>query len=186
VENRTDTRPLPLPERLLALFGVAGGVFALDLATKALIFSAVGAEIVKGRVRAERVIEIIPGFFELECVMNPGAFSGWFGGWYWFLILVSAAALVAIAGYVAFGKVDRWLFVVSLALIAGGTAGNLYDRWVYGAVRDFFHFFVRRSGGKPLSWPNFNVADSAICVGVALWILVEFLRGRKQKKAVRE
>jgi signal peptidase II len=175
--------PLPLRTRLLTLIPLVAGVIALDLLTKTLIFSAAGARIAGGKVVEGRVIEIIPGFFELQCVMNPGAFSGWFGQWFWFLVVVSFAAFAAIVGYVAAGKIRRLLFVVSLSFIAGGTAGNLYDRLVFGAVRDFFHFYIPRSGGSRLSWPNFNVADASICLGVGLWILIELTSGTDRAAA---
>lgn len=172
--------PIPRSRRLALFFPVVVGIVAADLVSKRLIFSAAGAEIRDGVVRVADTIRIIPGFFELQCVMNQGAFSGWFAGWFWFLIVVSIAALGAIAGYVAFGRIRSWSFLVSLSLIASGTAGNLYDRCVFGAVRDFFRFFIQ---GTKLTWPNFNVADMSICAGVGLWILVEFRAGRKAKRA---
>ena len=173
---------IPRSRRLALFLPVAIGVVVADLVSKWLIFSAAGAEIRDGVVRSAETIVVIPGFFELQCVMNQGAFSGWFAGWFWFLIVVSVAALGAIGAYVTFGRVGNWSFLVSLSLIAGGTAGNLYDRSVYGAVRDFFRFFIE---GTRLTWPNFNVADMSICAGVGLWILVEFRAGRRAKQAQR-
>ena len=61
-----------------------------------------------------------------------------------------------------------------LGLIWGGTCGNLYDRAVHGYVRDFVKWFLEW-GGRQHVWPNFNVADSAICVGVGLLVLLFLL-----------
>ena len=174
--------PIAPRKRFLTFLPILGGIILGDLLSKALVFAAAGAEIVNGRLLSLRPpIAVIPGFFELQCVMNQGAFSGWFSVWSGFLVVVSITALVAIVAYVAVGNVTRGLFVVSLAFIAGGTAGNLFDRAVYGAVRDFFHFFISRGGGERLSWPNFNVADMSICIGVGLWILIELTDRRRYR-----
>jgi signal peptidase II len=64
------------------------------------------------------------------------------------------------------------LLRVALALVAGGAVGNLIDRVRYGYVTDFVHVYWRR-----YEWPDFNVADSAITIGIVL-LLVDALRGR--------
>jgi len=171
---------LPIKKRAFILLVTASVILLLDMSTKELVFKAAGAVVKQGRVIAARPIVLIPGFFELQCVMNPGAFSGWFGGWYWFLVAISGAAIVAIVTYVFWGKPKSSLFVVCLGFIAGGTAGNLYDRIAFGAVRDFFRFFLRLGSGKDLTWPNFNIADASICIGVGLWIFLE-LKSKKEK-----
>ncbi len=179
-----DVPLIPVSQRTALAVPLALGIFAADLTSKWLVFRACDARIDPAGPHADyaRVIDVIPGFFDLQCVMNPGAFSGWFGGWYWFLIAVSIAALIAIGAYILKGRVHRRLFLVSLACIAGGTAGNLYDRALYAGVRDFFHFFLT-IGGKTWTWPNFNIADSAICVGVGLWILLELTMSRARRAA---
>ncbi len=192
-ENRRmpDTRPidsgsaLPARQKAALFVPLALSLFVLDLAGKWVVFRAAGARIIRRAdgpyVDADRVIDVIPGFFDLQCVMNAGAFSGWFRGWYWFLIIVSVAALAGIIAYVLYGRVHSRLLVAALACIAGGTAGNLYDRVVYAAVRDFFHAYVS-IGGRTLTWPNFNVADAAICTGVGLWIVLELATSRAPRK----
>ena len=158
---------------------------ALDLITKMWAFSATGTRIVSGpggpHVISGKLLCVIPGWFDLQCVVNPGAFSGWFGGMYWFLVSVSIAAICGLFAWVAFWKQRSTLFVLALSFIAGGTAGNLYDRFIYEGVRDFLHFFIIINN-KQVSWPNFNVADMGICVGVGLWFLIEFKQGKKKKK----
>ncbi len=181
MSQNSTTSPLSMKERCILLLLPAFGILLVDLASKEIVFRAAGAVIRQGRVVSAHVIKVIPGFFQLQCVMNPGAFSGWFAGWYWFLVVISIAALIAIGAYVFLGRPTGPLFLFCLGCIAGGTAGNLYDRLVYGAVRDFFRFFIRLPGGKELTWPNFNVADASICIGVGLWIFLEFYVGRKQQ-----
>ena len=62
---------------------------------------------------------------------------------------------------------------LAFSLIIGGAIGNVIDRFVFGAVVDFLYFHIGRYG-----WPAFNVADSAICVGVALMILAQLREHR--------
>jgi signal peptidase II len=120
-------------------------------------------------------IPIVEGFFHLTHVRNPGAAFG---------VLASAAepvrvfffigvALVAIGLIVSFfhklAPGDRFS-ALSLGLILAGAVGNLLDRVRFGEVVDFLHF--RLWGGY--SWPDFNLADSFIVVGVLL-LVVELL-----------
>ncbi len=67
---------------------------------------------------------------------------------------------------------------VALGLLAGGALGNLYDRFYFGGVRDFIKCYH-----GDWVWPNFNLADSAICTAVGLLLLREFLFSRKQREA---
>ncbi len=180
MQDNNGNHVIPRPRRFLILLSVVCAIVALDLLTKSWVFSAAGAQIKDGQVVDGRTIEVIPGCFDLQCVMNQGAFSGWFGGHFSFLVAVSAVALLAIVGYAAFGTITNGYFVLALAFIAGGTAGNLYDRLVFGAVRDFFRFFIPAFN---FTWPNFNVADSSICVGVGLWFAIELVASRKAKQA---
>jgi len=64
---------------------------------------------------------------------------------------------------------------VALGLILGGAVGNLVDRILYGWVVDFIHLWIR-AGGRTWSWPDFNVADSAITVGAGLLLIGELRR----------
>ena len=67
---------------------------------------------------------------------------------------------------------DKWL-CVALGLILGGTVGNLFDRVVFGGVRDFLYFYL-------IDWPVFNVADSCLVVGAGL-LLVQAVFGKKKE-----
>jgi signal peptidase II len=67
----------------------------------------------------------------------------------------------------------EFLQPLAFSLIIGGAIGNVIDRFVFGAVVDFLYFHIGRYG-----WPAFNVADSAICVGVGLMLLAQFREHR--------
>lgn len=116
-------------------------------------------------------VEIFPGF-ALEASVNFGAFNGWFAGMPWALLAVSAIAPLVTYAIVLKATARSKLLVVSLSLIAGGALGNLWDRAVYGAVRDFIKFYVTIDGRDHV-WPNFNIADSAIVVGVLIILFLE-------------
>ncbi|HEY7039913.1 MAG TPA: signal peptidase II [Methylomirabilota bacterium] len=111
---------------------------------------------------------VLDSFFSLTLVMNPGlAFgmlSGMPAGWRWVVALLSigALAILAMVGLRMLPGGGR-LTPLALGMIFGGAVGNLIDRARFGAVVDFLDFYWRG-----YHWPAFNVADSAITVGVAL------------------
>ena len=136
---------------------VALCVVLLDQASK---------EWVRGAFSLHESVPVVPGFFHLTYVRNTGAAWGMFSGQN---VALSALALVMLAVLVVFrrkilppGRVHR----VALGLLCGGIAGNLFDRLRLDYVVDFLDFFVRNS-----HFPAFNVADSAICIAVAIYIL---------------
>ena len=120
-------------------------------------------------------LEVIPGFFNLILIYNPGGAWGILAGegdgqGLKMAALAAAALLPFIYFYVKARPGDR-LLLTSLGLVWGGALGNIHDRLHWGAVVDFFDFYL---GDR--HWPAFNVADIAICVGagfLALSILLE-------------
>ena len=88
---------------------------------------------------------------------------------------VSAAALLGLMFWRRHFHIENLLGQISLGLICGGIAGNLVDRIVRHQVVDFLRFYLLSRGGVEIGFPAFNVADSAICVGVGLLILVSRL-----------
>ena len=116
-------------------------------------------------------------FFELVRFHNEGAafsFLADAGGWQkWFFTAVSVVAVVVIT-YLIIKHHTQKLFCWGLALVLGGAIGNLYDRITLGYVVDFLYFHI-----NDLYWPAFNVADSAICVGVALLLWDSFKQPAK-------
>ena len=114
---------------------------------------------------------IIPGFFNIVHVTNTGAAFGILAGekamWRQvFFITVAVIALVVICIAYRQIKSQGLLFVTAIGFIAGGAIGNLIDRLRFGAVVDFLDFYVQTH-----HWPAFNIADSAILVGVGLFIV---------------
>lgn len=137
-------------------------VVALDLFTKYLVQNAFQY--------GEHLT--ITSFFDLVRYHNEGAafsFLANAGGWQkWFFSGVSMVAIVVIT-YLIRKHHNEKLFCLGLALVLGGAIGNLYDRMTLGYVVDFLYFHY-----QGFAWPAFNVADSAICVGVALLLLDSF------------
>jgi signal peptidase II len=130
-------------------------------------------------------IPIVLGFFDLTFVLNPGAAFSLFATlpeWLRnpFFILISVAAAVLIVVYRSRYLRENRLASVSLALILGGAIGNLIDRLRYGVVVDFLDAHIYQ-----YHWPIFNVADSAISVGVTLLLLEMLLEWRRERKGSR-
>ena len=137
-------------------------ILALDQATKLLALS---------RLSLGIPVSVVDGLFALTLVMNPGLAFGILGavppGWRWVVALLSLAALCALALLAArLLPGGGWPTALALGLIFGGAVGNLIDRWRFGAVVDFIDVYWRA-----YHWPAFNVADSAISIGVALLAL---------------
>jgi signal peptidase II len=127
-------------------------------------------------------LEIVPGFFSLTYLTNKGAAFGFLAGvtaaWrhYFFLILASIAVIMLCIAWFRLRK-DHRFYGPALALIVGGAIANVIDRIRLGAVVDFLDFYVAGH-----HWPAFNVADSAIFVGVALFLLTNFIEEKQKKK----
>jgi signal peptidase II len=144
---------------MTAVVVVAAIVVVLDLVTKAIAL----AELPPGVS-----VSLIEGFLALTLVMNPGLAFGLLGGLppgaRWIVAGLSLVALVVLARVALRMLPDGgWIAGVGLGLIFGGATGNLIDRARFGAVVDFVDVHFRG-----YHWPAFNVADSAITVGVAL------------------
>lgn len=119
----------------------------------------------------------VSSFFDLVRFHNEGAafsFLSSAGGWQkWFFTAIAAIAVIVIT-YLIRKNPTQKLFCIGLALVLGGAIGNLYDRLTLGYVVDFLYFHINE-----YYWPAFNVADSAISVGVAILLWDSF----KQDKA---
>ncbi len=118
---------------------------------------------------------VIPGFFNLTFVTNTGAAFGFLAGeqamWRQaFFVSISLVALIALFFAFRHFRAQGWCYAYAIGFIAGGAIGNLIDRLRFGAVVDFLDFYI-----KHYHWPAFNVADSAITIGVGFFILGQFL-----------
>lgn len=147
--------------------GAGLGVLVLDQATKlvALTYLARGVP-----------VSLVEGVLALTLVMNPGLAFGMLGsipaGWRWVVGFLSLGALLVLCVVAArllpgAGRPGS----LALGLVFGGAVGNLIDRWRFGAVVDFIDVYW-----QAYHWPAFNVADSAITVGVLLLTLGLFAR----------
>lgn len=136
--------------------------------------------VVVRRFRLHESVRVIPGFFDLTYVRNPGAAFGFLAGspGVWrsiFFITVSIVALTVIVALVRTAH-DR-LPLLAFALIGGGAVGNLIDRVRFGEVVDFIDWYYRT-----YHWPTFNIADSAITIGVGL-LAIDMLLPKKKQEA---
>ncbi|MGW8312321.1 MAG: signal peptidase II [Desulfuromonadales bacterium] len=135
---------------------------------------------VDANFRLHESVPVIHGLFHLTYVRNKGAAFGILSNnaiRIPFFITVSVVAMLGILWYIRRIRDDQKTVFFALALIFSGAFGNLIDRLRYGEVIDFLDFFWRSH-----HWPAFNVADSAITVGVAL-LFVEMWREDRKRSA---
>ncbi len=169
-------RAVPL-NRFWVFLLIAGGGFAVDLATKHWIFAWLGMP-----GRKQDPFWIWPHVFGFQTSLNEGALFGMGQGMVWLFALLSVGAAVAICWWLfVAGAARQWVLTVALSGIMAGILGNLYDRvglpglkWTFAnnlhkfgdpvfAVRDWILVMF---GKWP--WPNFNIADSLLVCGALL------------------
>jgi signal peptidase II len=120
---------------------------------------------------------VIEGFFNLVYVRNDGAAWNILSGHSVILILISAVVLVALGVYRRHFLQDGLLHRILFGLMIGGIAGNLIDRIRFGWVTDFLDFEF-----GSYHYPSFNVADSAICIAVFLYILTNLFSNKEKQE----
>jgi signal peptidase II len=153
---------------LLALIAVT--VIVLDQASKYWITQS---------MRLHESIPIIPNLFSFTYIRNPGAAFGLLAGssnaFRTVFFGITSLFALALLGTILVRLPDRdWVGQVSIAGILGGAVGNLIDRLRFGEVIDFLDVYV-----ESYHWPAFNVADSAISVGVVC-LIIHFAFERKE------
>jgi signal peptidase II len=143
------------------LAAIAGGVAVLDQATKAAVLA---------WLPLHRSMAVIPGFFDLTHIRNPGGAFGLLAGQSAgirnavFLFFSSLAVGLILYFYRSTPPSHR-LLSTGFALVLGGAVGNLVDRLRFGHVVDFLDVYIGR-----YHWPAFNVADSAITLGILIFL----------------
>ncbi|MFC4082078.1 signal peptidase II [Amycolatopsis samaneae] len=173
-----------MPRRTVGIvFAVAVVIWAVDLITKNLAAA---------NLEGKEPVRILGGLVYLQLVRNPGAAFSMATGMTWVLALVAAAVVVAIVWLSRRLRSVGW--AIGLGLVLSGALGNLTDRIfrapgpLQGHVVDFISAFAPNGQG----WAIFNIADSAICVGGVLIVLLSLLgkdydgtstRGKKDEKA---
>ncbi|MGZ5053718.1 MAG: signal peptidase II [Methylobacter sp.] len=151
----------------------------LWLSLLAIILDQASKLAIAGSMRLYESTDIMP-FFKLTYVHNTGAafsFLSEAGGWQrWFFAGLALVISVAIAVWLTRLKKHETLLAVALALILGGAVGNLIDRLAYGYVIDFLDVYY-----ETWHWPAFNIADSAITIGVMLMLAESFGLGHPKE-----
>ncbi|NQT10420.1 MAG: signal peptidase II [Desulfobacteraceae bacterium] len=147
--------------KYVKLSGIAGIIVILDLISKAIILN---------KIPLYHSIEVVPGFFNLTHIQNAGGAFGLLANQSSdvrdiFFIIVSSLAICLIFLLYKNTPKTHSLLAAGFALIFGGAAGNLIDRIRFGKVVDFLDFYI-----GDLHWPAFNVADSVITIGIAIFI----------------
>ncbi|MBA4150398.1 MAG: signal peptidase II [Verrucomicrobia bacterium] len=151
---------------------IALGILALDQITKQLVvhyleWNGLG-------------VVVFDGFFKLVHWGNTGAAWSMFSGQNAMLAIISLLALLGLFIWRHHFDCKTVPGQISLGLIFGGIAGNLIDRLFIGHVVDFIRFYIYTRSGQEAGFPAFNVADSAICVGVGL-LFIQSWRAETQK-----
>lgn len=156
--------------RYTLLIAIAGLVLVLDQLTKICIVS---------KFSLYESVTVLENFFHITYIRNPGAAFGIFAGSAAsfripFFLTLSFAAIVGMLFF--YKTVTENLLRIAISLIMGGALGNIIDRARFGEVIDFIdvHWYTNH-------WPAFNVADSAITIGVGLLILDMVLKEKKKK-----
>lgn len=149
-------------QKYIRFGAISGIVVLLDQISKALVLK---------HMPLGDSIRIIPGFFNLTHVHNPGGAFGFMARnssvlRHWLFLGAAFFALVMIVYFYHQTPKDRPFFGFALALIFGGAIGNLIDRLQIGEVVDFLDVHV-----GALHWPTFNVADCGVTVGVIIFLL---------------
>ncbi len=139
----------------LVFAGVAGLVVILDQVSKSFA---------RDQLTVGQTIKLVPGVLNLTMTKNTGAAFGILSGRQPIFIAVSLVVVAVVLIYLWRQRPTTPLVVIALALVTGGAVGNLIDRLGPGSVTDFFEFGF-------FDFPVFNVADSAIFVGVGLLIV---------------
>src|SRR5262245_61892613 len=157
----------------LPYFLLVVATLAMDRWTKVLIQSKFGLN---------ESTSIIDGFFNITYVRNTGVAFGIFSSISspaksLLLSVFTAFAAIIVITYSVRSPVRNRILQIALALILGGALGNLYDRLAYKYVVDFLEFYV-----GTYHWPSFNIADSAISIGVAL-LALEIIRNESSSRA---
>ena len=153
----------------------------LGLSLLAVVLDQLSKLAVVGSMQLYQSIPIMP-YFKLTYVHNTGAafsFLSEAGGWQrWFFAGLAVVISAVIAVWLAKLKPHETLLAVALSLVLGGAIGNLIDRLAYGYVIDFLDVYY-----QSWHWPAFNIADSAITLGVILMLLESFGLGKPKDAA---
>jgi signal peptidase II len=167
---------MKIPRIAFAAYGFALLIIVLDQLTKAWILSLPDVASIEQIPVGYVFAEVFPPILRFTFVQNTGVSFGLFGGGEarWGLTIFSVLVSGALAWWAT--RADRRLLITDIGLVIGGALGNVIDRVRFGYVVDF----IDVSGTGVFPWV-FNVADSAITIGVVLLIIDSFLSDRASK-----
>jgi signal peptidase II len=148
----------------------------IGIACLGVVLDQLSKGIIVSSLKLHQSLELLANFAHITYVRNPGAAFGILADNQLrlpFFILVSVIALLGILWYLKRIPANNTRLQLGLGLIFSGALGNLIDRIRYGEVIDFIdvHWYQHH-------WPAFNVADSAICVGVGLLLIESWFEER--------
>lgn len=158
------------------MMAIIVAILVLDLVTK-YVFDVTLAD--------GSTIAVIPHLFNFKLAHNYGAAWGVMAGKQIFLIVLSLIFLAIFIFYYIKEKNKTWLLNITFGFLIAGCLGNVYDRIGFGYVRDFIQFDFWQS------FPIFNFADIALCVGVVLFVIYLILyfvkqKGKEEKKVNKD
>ena len=154
--------------------GLGKGGIAIIISALVIMADIITKEIIVSSVSLYERINVLP-FLNIVHVQNKGAAFGVFAG-LGNNIFIGIAIIAIIFIVVYLMKAPKGLETYALSLVLGGAIGNFVDRVRIGKVTDFIDVYV-----NDWHWPSFNVADSALTVGIALFIFSSFMTGRSVK-----
>ncbi|MES9875364.1 MAG: signal peptidase II [Candidatus Sedimenticola sp. 6PFRAG7] len=138
----------------------------------------ISKQLVESSLMVYETVPLVP-FFNLTLAYNEGAAFSFLsdqGGWQrWFFSALALIVSIIMVFWMKRLQQSEWPIAISLSLIVGGAIGNLIDRVLFGHVIDFLDIYYQQ-----WHWPAFNIADSAIFIGV-IFMLFDAFRGEKEK-----
>ncbi|TBL78174.1 signal peptidase II [Paenibacillus thalictri] len=152
-------------------------VLLVDQATKWLIVD---------RLAIGETRPVIGEFFQITSHRNKGAAFGILQNQRWFFVIITLVVVVGVIWYLEkMRREKKRLMPIALGLLLGGALGNFIDRSLFGQVVDFLQFrfqFNWFGTAVDYTYPIFNIADSAICIGVALIFLDSLISWRRERR----
>lgn len=147
---------------------IAFFVIALDQVTKWMVVK---------QMEIGESIEIIPNFLYITSHRNRGAAWGILQGQMWFFYIITVIVIIALVLYIRRLKREERMFGIALGLMLGGAIGNFIDRVWRKEVVDFINTYI-----FTYDFPIFNVADSALVIGVGLIFVLTLFEGKTTKE----
>lgn len=151
------------------------------IALAIIIFDQLTKWIVVKEMELGESIPVIDNFLYITSHRNRGAAWGILPGQMWFFYVITIIVVIGLIVYIRkINKADKWLGV-ALGLMLGGAIGNFIDRVFRQEVVDFVNTYI-----FTYDFPIFNVADSALAVGVGIMFILTLFEGKQKKESTKE